>query len=153
MPTWREIGLVYGGAHIGKGVSKAIDMIDPALKATNKKVWERPSFWTTLAISIGVPVLATFAEKRVRSRTAKALLVAGAVAAAAVSTKIWDYVEEAMATAGAGATVARAAVAGVTSAPVTYSVSAPAPAPAPAQVTSQPRTEAKGAPTLPGMGF
>jgi len=153
MPTWREIGLVYGGAHIGKGVSKAIDMMDPALGATNKKVWERPSFWTTLAISIGVPALAAFAERRVRSGTAKALLVAGAVAAAAVSTKIWDYVEEAMATPRAGATAARAAAAGATPAPVTYRVSTPAPAPA--QVTSQPQTEVKGAPTpaLPGMGF
>jgi len=132
MPTWREIGLVYGGAHIGKGVSKAIDMIDPALNATNKKVWERPSFWTTLAISIGVPVFAALAEKSVRSWTAKALLAAGVVAAAAVSTKIWDYVEEAMATAGAVATAARAVAAGAAPAPVTYSVSAPAPAPAPA---------------------
>jgi hypothetical protein len=152
MPTWREIGLVYGGAHIGKGVSKAIDMIDPALGATNKKVWERPSFWTTLAISVGVPVLAAFAEKRVRSRTAKALLAAGAVAAAAVSTKIWDYVEEAMATAGAGAAAARAVATRATPAPITYSVSAPvavtAKAPSQSEVTPTEVT-----PALPGAGF
>jgi hypothetical protein len=151
MPTWREIGLVYGGAHIGKAASKAIDMIDPALNAANKKVWERPSFWTTLAISVGVPVFAAFAEKRVRSPTARALLAAGVVAVAAISTKIWDYIEEALATAGAKA--AGTATSAPAPAPITYSVSAPArvtvtaPSPAPSPAPAQ------AMPALPGMGF
>ena len=94
MPTWREIGLVYGGAHIGRGISKALDQMDAALGATGKKALERPSFWATVAVSVGVPIVAALAERRVRGAAARALLMAGVAAAAAVSTKIWDYIEE-----------------------------------------------------------
>jgi len=125
MPTWREIGLVYGGAHIGRGISKALDQMDAALGATGKKALERPSFWATVAVSVGVPIVAALAERRVRGAAARALLMAGVAAAAAVSTKIWDYIEELLLATAGGVAAARYV-------PAQYFVAPPAPAPAPA---------------------
>jgi hypothetical protein len=117
MPTWREVGLIYGGSHIAKGLERAFVEVDKRLGKAASPVQERPSTWLNVGLGLALPVVS--AALKVKEPLVTLLALVGAH----MSTKVWDYLEEYMAAAGGGGAAAYRAYVPATPA-------APAPAPA-----------------------
>ena len=77
--AWRDIALTYGGQWVGKGVDKAIQYVVPQ--------YDMP---ITVGLAVGLPILTKFVKLPKTVETA-AILVGGFL-----STKIMDYIEEAI---------------------------------------------------------
>lgn len=90
MVTWGEIGVIYGGQHIAKGLERAFDEVDKALGKEGETTFRRPSTLLNLGLGVFLPVIAIYG--RVRDPLATLLVVIGGH----MSTKVWEYVEEAM---------------------------------------------------------
>jgi len=101
MTTWKEVGVVYGGQHIAKGLERGFVEIDKYMKKEAALVQERPSTWLNVGLGIGLPLVAVFGK--VKSPYDMLLVLMGGH----FSTKLWDYAEEAaLAMAPASAAVA-----------------------------------------------
>jgi hypothetical protein len=125
MTSWREIGVIYGGQHIGKGISRGLKELDRYMGKEAAAVQERPSTWVVVAGAVGLPLLAVYAK--LKDPWDKLAILTGGF----LSTNLWDIIEEAMTTAGGGGGAAGAAyvpAAYVPPAPVSATVSASAPA-------------------------
>ena len=96
MATWRDVGVNYGGQHIGKGISRLIKEVDKYMGKEAAPVQERPSTWIIAIGSIGLPAAAIFL--RLRDPWDKLAILAGGY----LSTGLWDIIEEAMASLGVG---------------------------------------------------
>jgi len=118
--TWREVGVNYGGQHIGKGRSRALREVDRILGKEAAAIHERPSTWITVAGTFAFPAIAIFAK--LKDPWDKLAILTGGF----LSTGLWDIIEEAMATAGGGG----AAVAYI---PAYAAPTTPTPTPAPTQ--------------------
>jgi hypothetical protein len=101
MPTWREVGLIYGGSHIAKGLERAFVEVDKYVGKAASPVQERPSTWLNVVLGVALPVVS--AALKVKKEPLGTLL---ALVGAHMSTKVWDYVEEYMAAAGGGGAAA-----------------------------------------------
>jgi hypothetical protein len=115
MATWREVGVNYGGQHIGKGISLLIKEVDKYAGKASAPIEQRPSTWITVIGAIGLPAAAIFLK--LKDPWDKLAILTGGF----ISTALWDIAEEAMAAAGggAGATYVPAApVASVPPAPI-----------------------------------
>lgn len=120
MATWRDVGRLYGGQHIGKGILRAFREIDRAMGREAAAVHERPSTWITIVGSVLLPSIAVLGK--LRKPWDEVLALIGGY----ISTALWDIAEEAMMGAGGGATMVAAPA--IAQAPV--AATAPA-APAP----------------------
>ena len=77
---WKDVALTYGGQWVGKGVDKGVQYFVPQ--------YDMP---ITVGLAVGLPLLTKFVKLPKTVETA-AILVGGFL-----STKIMDYIEEAMA--------------------------------------------------------
>jgi hypothetical protein len=118
--TWREVGVNYGGQHIGKGIARALLEVDKALGKAGAPLMQRPSVWVTVVGTFALPAAAIFAK--LRDPWDKLAVLAGGF----LSTGLWDIIEEAMVAAGGGAGAAYVPARYVPPAPVSASASAPA---------------------------
>jgi hypothetical protein len=125
--TWRDVGVNYGGQHIGKGIARALLEVDKALGKAGAPLTQRPSVWLTVAGTVGLPAAAIFLK--LRDPWDKLAILAGGF----LSTGLWDIVEEAMVAAGGAAGAAYVPARYVPPAPVSATVSASAPAQTAAQ--------------------
>ncbi|MEM2292755.1 MAG: hypothetical protein QXX41_05720 [Nitrososphaerota archaeon] len=91
MATLRDVGVSYGGQHIGKGLSKLLTEIDKIANKATAPVFERPSTWITIAAAAGLPAAAIFFKLR-DPWDKLAILVGGFI-----STNLWNIIEEAAA--------------------------------------------------------
>ena len=76
---WKDVALTYGGQWVGKGVDKAIEYVIPQY-----------DMYATLGLAVGLPLLTKFVKLPKTVETA-AILIGGFL-----STKIMDYIEEAI---------------------------------------------------------
>ena len=131
MTSWREIGVIYGGQHIGKGISRGLKELDRYMGKEAAAVQERPSTWVVVAGAVGLPLLAVYAK--LKDPWDKLAILTGGF----LSTNLWDIVEEAMVAAGGAAGAAYVPARYVP--PVSAVASAPAQtvASAPAQTAAQ----------------
>jgi len=90
MVSYKDTGIVYVGAHVGKAIGRAALELDKQMGAVGKAPHERPSTWVNIAGAVAAPVLLYMGK--VPSPWDMAVLVMGAE----MSTKIQDYVEEYM---------------------------------------------------------
>jgi hypothetical protein len=97
--TWRDTGFIVGGQHIGKALTKGFEMIDGYMGKAVSPVQERPSTWINIGGGLALIMLPRF-SKRISPTLDYLMTVIGGY----MTTKVWDYAEEAMA---AGATAAR----------------------------------------------
>lgn len=88
MVTYREVGIIYGGQHIGKGLTRGFVEIDKAMEREALKPHLRPSTWLNLGLGVGLPLISVFAK--LRDPWDDLLVLAGGF----TSTKVWDYAEE-----------------------------------------------------------
>jgi hypothetical protein len=100
MATWRDVGVNYGGQHIGKAVSRGLKALDGYLGKAGAPVEKRPSTWITIVGAVGLP--AAVVLLKVRDPWDKLAILLGGF----LSTNLWDIAEEAMAAAGGGAAAA-----------------------------------------------
>ena len=129
---WRETGQIVGSEHLAKGISKVLDYLDSATGKATAPFYQRPSFWASVAggaLLVVVPRLL----KRVPSWADVVMTALGGF----LTTRAWDYLEEALAAGGGGG-----AGASPTYAPTSYVPASPAPAPAPAPALQQPARQA-----------
>ena len=91
MATLRDVGVSYGGQHIGKGLNKLLTEIDKIAKKATAPVFERPSTWITIAAAAGLPIAAILLKLR-DPWDKLAILVGGFI-----STNLWNIIEEAAA--------------------------------------------------------
>ncbi len=96
MATWRDVGVNYGGQHIGKGVSRALREVDKILGKEAAAIHERPSTWITVIGTFALPAAAIFLK--LRDPWDKLAILTGGY----LSTGLWDIIEEAMVAGGAG---------------------------------------------------
>jgi hypothetical protein len=127
MASWREIGVIYGGQHIGKGISRGLKELDRYMGKEAAAVQERPSTWVVVAGAVGLPLLAVYAK--LKDPWDKLAILTGGF----LSTNLWDIVEEAMVAAGGAAGAAYVPARYVPPGPVSATVSASAPAQTAAQ--------------------
>jgi hypothetical protein len=129
--TWKDVGVNYGGQHIGKGITRLLKEVDKYAGKAAAPIGERPSTWMTVIGTFAFPVAAVLGKLK-DPWDKLAILIGGFL-----STGLWDIIEEAMVSAGgaAGAAYVPAYVP-----PPTVSASAPAQtavsASAPAQTTA-----------------
>jgi hypothetical protein len=121
--TWKDTGFIVGGQHLTKGLIKGFEMIDGYVGKAEAPVQEKPSTWIN---TLGG--LALIVTPRIR-RVAPALDYLMTVIGGYMTTKVWDYIEEAMA---AGATLRFA--------PTPTPTPAPAPAPTTETTPTAPET-------------
>ncbi|MEM1522304.1 MAG: hypothetical protein QXU69_04720 [Thermofilaceae archaeon] len=121
MATWRDVGRLYGGQHIGKGILRALREVDRAVGREAAAVHERPSTWITIVGSILLPSVAVLGK--LRKPWDEVLAIVGGY----ISTALWDIAEEAMMGAGGGATIVAAPA--IAQAPATATAAPAAPAP------------------------
>jgi hypothetical protein len=92
--TWREVGVNYGGQHIGKGIARALLEVDKALGKAGAPLMERPSVWVTVVGTFAFPAAAMFLK--LKDPWDKLAILTGGF----LSTGLWDIIEEAMVAAG-----------------------------------------------------
>jgi hypothetical protein len=97
--TWKEVGVNYGGQHIGKGIARALLEVDKALGKAGAPLTQRPSVWITVVGTFALPAAAVMGK--LRDPWDKLAILAGGF----LSTGLWDIIEEAMAGAPAAAYV------------------------------------------------
>jgi hypothetical protein len=85
----RDIARYYGLEHIGKGLLKLSEYAD-SIWGADKPIYMRPSFYVFLGSSIVAPAIALW--KRFSWSTREAVYIVGGY----VSTKVWDWIEEAV---------------------------------------------------------
>jgi hypothetical protein len=95
--TWREVGVNYGGQHIGKGIARALLEVDKALGKAGAPLMQRPSVWVTVVGTFAFPAAAMFLK--LKDPWDKLAILTGGF----LSTGLWDIVEEAMVAAGGAA--------------------------------------------------
>jgi hypothetical protein len=127
--TWREVGVNYGGQHIGKGISRALREVDKYLRKEAAPIQERPSTWITVLGTFALPAAAVLGK--LRDPWDKLAVLTGGF----ISTGLWDIIEEAMVTAGAAGAAAYVPAARVSSPAVFPSTATPAAGRARYQVT------------------
>jgi hypothetical protein len=110
--AWRDTGFIVGGQHIGKALTKAFEMIDGYMGKTGAPVQERPSTWINIGGGLALIFLPRI-SKRIGSTLDYLMTVIGGY----MTTKVWDYAEEAMAVAPAARFTAAPLPAPVTPAP------------------------------------
>lgn len=114
--TWKEVGVNYGGQHIGKGISRALRELDRLLGKETAAIFERPSIWITIIGAFGLPAAAVYAK--LKDPWDKLAILTGGF----LSTGFWDVIEEVVAGgggAGAAYTPTAYAPSTPTSTPVT----------------------------------
>ena len=92
MATWREVGVNYGGQHIGKGIARLLQEVDKYAKKDTAPIQEKPSTWITIAASIGLPAAAVLLK--LKDPWDKLLILTGGF----ISTGLWDIAEKLSAT-------------------------------------------------------
>jgi len=130
MPTWKEVGLIVGGQHIAKGIERGLVELDRALGKEGAPVHERPSTWINTVGGVALVLLPRFV--RMPEEADFVLTALGGH----MTTKVWDYVEEAMAPA--------ATAPAYTPAPAVFAPASSGAQPA-AQQASAPAKQAVGA--------
>jgi hypothetical protein len=93
---WRDIGINYGGQHIGKGISRALKEVDKAVGKEAAAIQERPSTWITVIGTFAFPAAAMFLK--LKDPWDKLFILIGGY----ISTGLWDIIEEAMVAGGGG---------------------------------------------------
>jgi len=88
MVTWKDVGVVYGGQHIAKGLERGFVEVDRAVGREALAPHERPSTWLNMGLGIGLPLLAVLTK--VRDPWGLVLVSMGGH----MTTKVWDYAEE-----------------------------------------------------------
>jgi hypothetical protein len=97
MPTtWREVGVIYGGQHIAKGLERGFVEVDRYMNRSASPVQERPSTWLNMGLGVGLPLVAMYGKVR-SPYNALMVLMGGHF-----STKLWDYGEEVLTGVGGG---------------------------------------------------
>jgi hypothetical protein len=124
MATWRDVLVIYGGLHVGKGVLRLLKEVDNRMGWAANPPSRRLTTWVAVGAGVAAPFVAM--NRRIRSPwDTFALLVGGYL-----STYVWDVAEEVAAT---GVLLSPP----LSLAPRTFALppaqAAPAPAPAPAQ--------------------
>jgi hypothetical protein len=94
--TWRDVGVNYGGQHIGKGITRLLKEVDRMTGKTAAAIQERPSTWITVIGTFAFPAAAIFLK--LKDPWDKLAILTGGY----ISTGIWDIIEEAMVTGGGG---------------------------------------------------
>jgi hypothetical protein len=94
--TWRDVGVNYGGQHIGKGITRALKEVDKALGKEAAAIQERPSTWITVIGTFTFPAAAIFLK--LKDPWDKLFILIGGY----ISTGLWDIIEEAMIAGGGG---------------------------------------------------
>jgi hypothetical protein len=92
MATWREVGVDYGGQHIGKGIARLLQEVDKYAKKDTAPIQEKPSTWITIVASVGLPAAAVLLK--LKDPWDKLLILTGGF----ISTGLWDIAEELSAT-------------------------------------------------------
>jgi hypothetical protein len=92
MATWREVGVNYGGQHIGKGIARLLQEVDKYAKKETAPIQKKPSTWITIAASIGLPAAAVLLK--LKDPWDKLLILTGGF----ISTGLWDIAEKLSAT-------------------------------------------------------
>jgi hypothetical protein len=92
---WKEVGVVYGGLHIAKGITVGLKELDKYLGKQAEPVERRPSTWLVVGLSMGLP-LAAYYLKLSEPWDMLMVLIGGYI-----STALWDIIEEAGMTAQA----------------------------------------------------
>jgi hypothetical protein len=128
--TWREVGVNYGGEHIGKGITRLLKEVDKYAGKGAAPIEQRPSTWITVIGTFALPAAAIFGK--LKDPWDKLAILTGGF----ISTGLWDIIEEAMTTAGGGGGAAGAAYVPAAYVPPA-SVSAIVSASAPAQTAAQ----------------
>jgi len=100
MVTWKDVGIVYGGQHIAKGLERGFVEIDRATGREALAPHERPSTWLNIGLGIGLPLLAVLVK--VRDPWGLVLVSMGGH----MTTKVWDYAEEYLGSPGGGSSPA-----------------------------------------------
>jgi hypothetical protein len=114
--TWREVGVNYGGEHIGKGITRLLKEVDKYAGREAAPIEQRPSTWITIIGTFAFPAAAIFGK--LKDPWDKLAILTGGF----ISTGLWDIIEEAMVAAGGAA--------GAAYVPAAYVPSASASAPA-----------------------
>jgi hypothetical protein len=83
--TWVDIGSIYGGAWIGKAITRLAVELDARFKDLTSA-----SLWTTIAATVGVPVFELLFRKGRLDVLDLALLTMGGH----ISTNLLDYIEK-----------------------------------------------------------
>jgi len=96
MVNWKDVGIVYGGQHIAKGIERGFVEIDRATGREALAPHSRPSTWLNIGLGIGLPLLAVMA--RVKAPWDLVLVSMGGH----MTTKVWDYAEEYVGSPGGG---------------------------------------------------
>jgi hypothetical protein len=90
--TWRDTGFIVGGQHFGKFLTKAFEMVDSYMGKAVAPVQERPSTWINIGGGLALIMLPRF-SRRISPTLDYLMTVIGGY----MTTKVWDYAEEAMA--------------------------------------------------------
>jgi hypothetical protein len=85
----RDIARYYGLEHIGKGLLKLSEYAD-SIWGAGQPVYKRPSFLLFLGASMAAPAIALW--KRFSWSAREAVYIVGGY----ISTKVWDWIEEAV---------------------------------------------------------
>ena len=86
MATWKEVALIYGPLHIGKGVERLLPYVDTYFPTG--LLGQKASTWIVVAVTVAVPLIAVkWAYKLKSPWDVVALGVAGFL-----STGLWDVV-------------------------------------------------------------
>jgi hypothetical protein len=118
--TWRDVGVNYGGEHIGKGITRLLKEVDKYAGKGAAPIEQRPSTWITIIGTFALPAAAIFGK--LKDPWDKLAILTGGF----ISTGLWDIIEEAMVAAGGAAGAAYVPAAYVPPAPVSATASAPA---------------------------
>jgi hypothetical protein len=92
--AWREVGLIVGGQHIFKGIERGFEEVDRYMGKAAAPVAERPSTWLNIGGGLALILIPRF-FKRIPETLDWLFTVGGGH----MTTKAWDYIEEAMAVA------------------------------------------------------
>jgi hypothetical protein len=125
--TWRDVGVDYGGEHIGNGIARLLKEVDKYAGKGAAPIEQRPSTWITIIGTFALPAAAIFGK--LKDPWDKLAILTGGF----ISTGLWDIIEEAMVAAGGAAGAAYVPAAYVPPGPVSATVSASAPAQTAAQ--------------------
>jgi hypothetical protein len=85
--SWVDVGAIYGGAWIGKAITRLAVEADAKFGLAD---WKSASFWTTIAATVGVPVYELMFRKGRLDVLDLALLTMGGH----ISTNLLDYIEK-----------------------------------------------------------